>query len=119
MSREEVIKYIASEYGITPEFLWDGDKITCVFRHLGTKKWFGILMMIPGSKISLSSDEPVDILNVKLEPEFIQELLVAKKGQIFPAWHMNKKHWTTIVLDPKNDCALTQSLIHESFRLTN
>ena len=119
MSREELIKFVASEYGIMPEFLWDDDKNTCTFRHLGTKKWFGILMAVPGNKIGLKNDKPVDIINVKLEPEFIQELLSSKKHQIFPAWHMNKKHWVTILLGKNNDCALTQSLIHESFRLTN
>ena len=119
MSREELIRYIANEYGISPEFLWEDDKITCVFRHLGSKKWFGILMKIPGSKIGLKTNAIIDIMNVKLEPDFVREITTTKSSQVFPAWHMNKKHWVSVLLSSDNDQALTQSLIHESFRLTN
>ena len=119
MSREELIKFVADEYGIAPEFLWEDDKITCVFRHLGTKKWFGILMKIPGTKIGLETDALIDIVNVKLEPDFVQEITTTKSHQVFPAWHMNKKHWVSILLSRDGDINFVQSLIHESFRLTN
>ena len=118
MNREQAEQYIREEYGVTPECLWEGDKITAALRHTNTKKWFGIFMRISGQKIDRNDDEPVDIINVKLDPDFIQLLLHDRKGQLYPAYHMNKKHWITILLNDHADADLIKSLINESYGLT-
>lgn len=118
MNRQELEQFIAAEYAVAPEFLWKGDHITAAFRHANTHKWFGIAMRIPKSKLGFKTDELVDVFNVKLDPDFIQELLADHPRQIFPAYHMNKKYWATILLDDSTDSELTKALINDSFGLT-
>ena len=47
---------------------------------------------------------------MKAEPDAISALV--DKKSIFPAWHMNKKHWITVLLTAATDfnklCELTQ-----------
>ena len=35
----------------------------------------------------------------------------------YPAYHMNKKHWLTIILDKEVDEPLVQKLLEESYAL--
>ena len=118
MTRLELEQFIAEEYAVQPEFLWEDDNITAAFRHANTHKWFGIAMRIPKSKLGFKTDEPVDVVNVKLDPDFIQELLSNHPHQVSPAYHMNKKHWITILLDNSTDSELTKALVNDSFGLT-
>jgi len=53
--------------------------------------------------------------NVKLNPDLIENLI--DKKHFFPAYHMNKKYWITILLDSDTDLNLVKSLIDESFKL--
>ena len=57
-----------------------------------------------------SSDEDVWVVNMKHDADDISN--VVDKHSIFPAWHMNKKHWITVLLTAVTDfeklCALTQ-----------
>ncbi len=118
MNRKQVEQYVREEYGVMPEYLWEGDRITAVLRHSNTKKWFGIIMRISSRKLGRNNDELIDIVNVKLDPDFIQLLLQDRRGQLYPAYHMNKKHWITILLNNHADVNLIKSLINESYGLT-
>ena len=65
-SRRQVISYVADTYGVEPDWPWDGTYTTsCVLRHSGTRKWFGLLMNVRRNLLGLDGEEPVDILNVK------------------------------------------------------
>lgn len=118
MNRQAVEEYIRNEYAVTPDYLWKGDNDTAALRHRGSKKWFGIFMRIPRTKLGLSGEGLVDIINIKLDPDFVQALVDDETKLVFPAYHMNKKYWASAVLDEKADKDLIQSLIHESFGLT-
>ena len=37
---------------------------------------------------------------------------------IIPAYHMNKEHWNTIIIDEKVDEYLVKELIEQSYQLT-
>ena len=37
---------------------------------------------------------------------------------IIPAYHMNKEHWNTIIIDEKVDEDLVKELIEQSYQLT-
>ena len=117
MKREEVEKFIEEEYAVLPDYLWKDDHITGALRHPNSKKWFGILMRISARRLNINTDESVDIINVKLDPDFIQVLLRDKVDQVFPAYHMNKKHWISILLE-RTDAELIRALIHESYKIT-
>ena len=88
--------FIADAFSDTPEYLFS-DSDTAVFRKGDRKKWYAVIMTISKRKLMIDSDTMIQVLNVKLNPCEIA-LLVDHKGY-YPAYHMNKKHWCTIVLD--------------------
>lgn len=93
---EKIAAFIESEYGDKAEFLFEHDD-TAVFRKGVKKKWYAVIMTVSKRRLGLNSDEKVQVLNVKLNPNEIA-LMIDYIGY-FPAYHMNKKHWCTIVLD--------------------
>jgi len=54
------------------------------------------------------------IVNLKAEPDELP-LLIASHGIIQPGFHMNKKHWITVVLCPDADLAFVEDLIEDSY----
>ena len=60
-------------------------------------KWFGIIMQVPYSKFGRNDDSLTDVINVKLKPEEICELIKFDGYEL--AYHMNKKSWLSIVLN--------------------
>ena len=96
MQAKRVMEFIESEYGDKAEYLFEHDD-TAVFRKGDKKKWYAVVMNISKRRLGIQSDEKIQVLNVKLNPDEIA-LLVDYKGY-FPAYHMNKKHWCSIALD--------------------
>lgn len=93
----QVIKYVKEKYNNDPEFLWEKFAGNAVFRHKENKKWYGILLTISKSKLGLDSDELVEIIDLKILPEDIENVVDNEK--YFLGYHMNKKHWFTIILN--------------------
>ena len=93
---DRIMDFITREYADKPDYLFETSD-TAVFRKGKRKKWYAVVMNISRSKLGLKSDEKVTVLNVKLNPNDVA-LLVDRKGY-FPAYHMNKKHWCTLILD--------------------
>ena len=67
-------------------------------------------MRIKYRQLDLTGDEEVWGVNMKASQDEIPNLI--DKKSIFPAWHMNKKHWITVLLTAVTDfnklCELTQ-----------
>ena len=97
MTRQELIAYIFDEYSVEPDFPFRMDDVTCVFRHIDNRKWFGIAMVIPYRTVGINKPGDVDILNVKCDPVMMGSL--RGKSGFCPAYHMNKDKWITILLD--------------------
>ncbi len=95
--RERIIQHIQDVYGVEAEYLWADTPDCAVFRHPGSKKWFGITMNVLSGRLGLGGEEPIDIINVKCGPILAGSLLT-EKG-FLPAYHMNKTNWITILLD--------------------
>lgn len=91
-----VCAQVEAKFGVTPEFLWDKLPYAGVFRNSLSSKWFGIIMQIDRSKIDGKRGQ-IEILNVKLNPDYIDNLL--KRKGFFKAYHMNKKYWISVILD--------------------
>ena len=87
--------YILEKYHVSPEFLWE-KKNTAAYRNAGNQKWFALLGQIPRKRIE-SGEEEINVINLKLPLETI-EAMKKKKGY-YPAYHMNKKSWITLILD--------------------
>ena len=95
-----IIDWIEQEYRIVPDHPFAKEESYDVLRNPDNQKWFGLLGEIDGSKLGLEGK--IEVLNVKADPQKISEL-VETEG-IYPAYHMNKKSWISIVLnDTVND----------------
>ena len=108
--------YINHTYHDMPEFLWEKFSGYGVFRNARNGKWYAIIMNINISKIDHGNGE-VEILNIKLNCERVKQLL-GRKG-FYPAYHMNKKDWITILLDHTLDDNEIICLLDESYKIVN
>lgn len=117
MKKNDLIEYIRTNYGSVPDYPWIKYPDYAVFRHRGNAKWFAIIMSVSADKIGAGNAEKVvDIVNVKAAPEMVGSLRL--KDGIYPAYHMNKEHWVTIMLDTEFSSEELKSLIDDSYRLT-
>ena len=115
--RKLVLEYVKTEYDVCAEYLWTKYPSFAVLRNSKSKKWFGIIMNISKKKLGFADDQNVDILNVKCN-QVVAELLINNQNT-FPAYHMNKEKWISIVLDKSTNLDETYKLIDESYNLTN
>lgn len=114
--RESILHYAAEVYGTEPEYLWQRTPDAAVLRHKSNRKWYGLILRISKNKLGLDSQELVDILNIKCDTQQIGSLQM-KRG-FFPAYHMNKSHWLTILLDGTVPVEEICVLLDWSFELT-
>jgi predicted DNA-binding protein (MmcQ/YjbR family) len=91
MNIESIREYCLKKKGVTEEFPFNEE--TLVFKVMGK-----IFLLASLEKIPLQ-------INLKCDPEFAIELR-EKYDSVIPGYHMNKKHWNTIIIDdsitPKN-----------------
>lgn len=114
--RQEIYDYVKNKYTTEVDFPFSKDPFTAVLRHKRNKKWYGIIMEVKKSVLGFDDQQIVDILNVKCYPEIIGELRLSKG--FYPAYHMNKEHWLTILLDDCVDMKQIKELIDISYELT-
>lgn len=116
MTRNELEVYIMSTYNISADYPFTGDFTTGIFRHPDNRKWFAVVMRIPETKLGTHNNLMIDVLNIKCDPE----ILLSFRGQpgIFPAYHMNRNHWLTIVLDDRVSKETISFLLGISYDLT-
>ena len=112
---KQVIKYIKEKYENSPEFLWAKCDGNAVFRHKENNKWYGLLVTISKSKLGLDSEEIVNAINLKGIPENIEKIV--DNERYFLAYHMNKKHWVTIILDESVEIEEIFKFIDVSFNM--
>lgn len=66
-------------------------------RRKDNKKWYGALLTVSRRKLGIDSDEIVEIIDLREEPDVLEKLI--DNTRYYSGWHMNKKHWFTVVLD--------------------
>lgn len=115
IKRDHIFNYVAQTYHVKPDFPWK-DSYNAVLRHHNTHKWFGLVMNVKQTQLGLKGDTKIDILNIKAQPELIGSLRLSKG--FLPAYHMNKEHWVTILLDGSVSIKEIQTLIDTSYNLT-
>lgn len=111
----EFLKYTRLKYGGAPEFLWKDTPQNAVLRRKDNQKWYAVLLTVSGKKLGLAFDDDVEILNLKGKPEQIESLINGKN--YFPAWHMNKKHWYSVLLNGKIPTQDIRAHTDESYSL--
>lgn len=118
-TRKNILKYVKDTYSVDPDYPWEDSKNFAVLRHTDNKKWFGLIMDINPEKLGLKdykSDEIIDVINLKCDPLMIGSLV--KDNGIFPAYHMNKNYWITVLLDGSLLMGKACALLDMSFELT-
>ena len=94
---ERIPEHLREVFGTEQEHLWAQYPTYSVFRHPHSRKWYAIIMDIPKSRLGLAGEEIVTILNVKCSPLMVGPLLT--EPGFFPAYHMNRTTWISILLD--------------------
>lgn len=114
--REKIFSYIKKKYKAVPEYPW-GEDDGAVLRHSDNRKWFALVMNVDRKKLGLSGDGHVDVVNLKIEDKMFKDVLMRDAG-ILPAYHMNKEHWITVLLDGTVEEEQVCGLIDLSFAAT-
>lgn len=95
--RDRITQYIQATYGTQAEYLWVDSPGNAIFRHPASKKWYAALMRVLPEKLGLAGEEALDVMDIRCSTIMIGSLL-STKG-FLPAYHMNKDHWISVVLN--------------------
>ena len=112
----EVIDYCNNKYGgnhVNP-FKKHPDILAMVNEK---NKWYALLLDVEYNKLNKNTDITikVKILNLKYPTDNISDII--DNQNIFPAYHMNKKHWISVVLDKNIKLETIKELIDISYSL--
>ena len=102
MNIEQIREYCLKKKGVTEEFPFDEE--TLVFK-------------VAGKIFLLASLEAIPLqINLKCDPEKAIELR-EEYDSVQPGYHMNKKHWNTIIIDGTVSLHNLLEWIDESYQL--
>ena len=113
--KDDFIAWIKSKFGAEPDYPWPDDAPYSFVFRCPNEKWFALVMRIKYRQLGLTGDENVWVVNMKADQDSIPNLVDHKS--IFPAWHMNKKHWITILLTAVTDFNKLCELTEKSYEL--
>ena len=112
---KDIICYVREKYGDELEFLWEKFSDNAIWRRKDNKKWYGALLTVKASKLGLDDDKLIEILDLRIKTEDIESTVDNKC--FFPGYHMNKKHWYTLLLDGTTTIEEICRRIDESYLL--
>lgn len=113
LQRERITRYMQDAYGSEAEHPWTNNPNDIVFRHPASRKWYAVVMRVRPAWLGLPGEQALDMMNVKCSPIMIGSLLSTKGFR--PAYHMNKNHWISIVLDDSVSDSQITSLLELSY----
>ena len=88
----DILSFAKAEWGETPEFLWKNFPDYAVMRRKDTDKWYALLARLTADKVGGKRDDLVEVVNLRRTEGM-------DGSRSLPAYHMNKKTWTTVILD--------------------
>lgn len=89
--------------------------LTRLLRHPDNRKWYALVMQVSRRKFGQGSDEIIDVVNLKQPVEMFGSFSAAEG--VYPAYHMNKLHWISVLL-PDADTDALMFLVNASFEAT-
>ncbi|MEZ7764935.1 MmcQ/YjbR family DNA-binding protein [Gemella sp. 27098_8_92] len=115
---ENVLRYVKERYNSTTvkPFKTNPDiKALVTIKN----KWYALFLDVEYSKLQKDSlvDSKVKIINLKHLSSEISTVI--NNRNVFPAYHMNKNHWISVVLDNNIDIEYVKELIELSYNLVN
>ena len=111
-----IANLIYEKYQVNPEFLWDKFPHYGVFRNKKSNKWFGAILNVDKSKVMNNLSGEIEILNLKLDNNITKYL---DKIGVYPAYHMSKKSWVSVLLDDTLSDNEIMEMLDISYRLAN
>ena len=111
-----IAEYIKRTYKEDLEFLWEKFPTDAIVRNKENGKWYLVLMEVKAEKIGIDSKENIMVFNVRCKKGEAEKLIDGRL--IFPAYHMNKRSWITVLLSKEADDETLFSLIDESRKLS-
>lgn len=112
---KELIAAVKDFYGDELEFLWEKFSGNAVWRRKDNKKWYAAVLSVSKRKLGFDSDEIAEVIDLRIQPEKLEDLIDNKN--YFPAYHMNKKHWFTIILDGSEKIEKIFEYIDKSYNM--
>ncbi|HFI0369456.1 TPA: MmcQ/YjbR family DNA-binding protein [Streptococcus suis] len=93
-----IAQLIKEKWGDLPDYPFTKSPETGAFRHHSNNKWYALVTQVKRGQLDGSADqELVEIVNLKVDGREIAELL--SQSGIYPAYHMSKKTWVSVLLD--------------------
>ena len=105
-TREEAVRHCLTYPDVYEDYPFH-DPNWCVIRHRGSRRVFAWIFERGGHIW----------INVKCEPEW-RDFWRAAFPAVVPAYHLNKKHWNSVILDGSVPEAEIRRMIGESYDLT-
>lgn len=109
----KIIDYAKEKYGDEIEYLWEKFPDNGIVRRKDNQKWYLAILTVKRSKFGFKNDEKVEVIDLRSYNAEND----AKQKDIYPGYHMNKKHWISIILDGSMDIEDIYKKIDESYLL--
>ncbi|MDG3131542.1 MmcQ/YjbR family DNA-binding protein [Streptococcus suis] len=108
-----IAQHVKEKWGDLPDYPFAKSPKTGSFRHPANQKWYALVTQVKRSQLGDSTDqELVEIVNLKVDGREIAELL--SQSGIYPAYHMSKKTWVSVLLDGTVDDQTILTLLEKS-----
>ena len=115
--RSDVFTHAERKFGVKPKYPFQKYPRYAILRHGdGADKWFALVMDVPRGRLGLDGEGSVDVLDIKASPQTVEALKSAPGFR--PAYHMNKTHWLSVILDGTVPAKEVLRLLDESYALT-
>ena len=113
---EKIIKYIVEKYSSTMVKPFKSNPNIKAF-VTDKNKWYALILDVEYNKLNKDSsiESKVKIINLKHNTNHIPKII--NERNIFPSYHMSKKHWISVVIDNNMDLNYLTQLIDISYNL--
>lgn len=112
---KRLIAHIGEVYGDAPEYLWEKFPDNAAVRRRDNRKWYAAILTAERKKLGVAGEGKAEILDVRMDPAELDLLCDGKT--YLRGYHMNKKHWLTVVLDDTLPDEEVYALLEESYHL--
>lgn len=112
---KKILQYANDQYGDEPEFLWEQYPEYAVLRRKDNRKWYALLMSIPKKRLKLEGEESIEVVDLRFDVDELPNKIDNKR--FFAGYHMNKKHWITILLDGSVELDEILNYVDKSYTL--
>ena len=112
---KQILEYVKDKYESEPEYLWEKFPDNAVCRRSDNKKWYLAILTVKKSKLGFDTEEMVEVIDLRAKSDELPEMI--KKDNIFAGYHMNKKHWISVILDNSMKTTDIYELIDHSYEL--